>query len=202
MKENGLAWRQGKSTERPKEITDVTFDEMRLRGMKSRKQIKGLTFLPKIYIVCIFLNKPQKTLCSGETEIPWKEFTLGGKIPFIWIFFQFPKVSLSSPLPILYFYSHFWKSWQERIQDLRNASQIDSIIIRFWGFPDSSVGKESVCNAGDLGLIPGLGRSLGEGEGYLFQYSCMENSMDCMGSQESRTWLSNFHFLSAIELTP
>ena len=39
------------------------------------------------------------------------------------------------------------------------------------GFPDSSVGKESACNAGDPGLIPGLGRSPGEGIGYPFQYS-------------------------------
>ena len=40
-----------------------------------------------------------------------------------------------------------------------------------WGFPDSSVGKESACNAGDPGLIPGLGRSAGEGIGYPLQYS-------------------------------
>ena len=39
------------------------------------------------------------------------------------------------------------------------------------GFPDSSVGKEFACNAGDLGLIPGLGRSPGEGRGYPLQYS-------------------------------
>ena len=45
-------------------------------------------------------------------------------------------------------------------------------------FPDSSVGKESTCNMGDLGLIPGLGRSPGKGNGNLFQYSCLENSMD------------------------
>ena len=38
--------------------------------------------------------------------------------------------------------------------------------------------KESACNAGDLGLIPGLGRSPGEGDGYPLQYSCLENSMD------------------------
>ena len=40
-----------------------------------------------------------------------------------------------------------------------------------WGFPDSSVGKESVCNAGDQGLIPGSGRCPGEGIGYPLQYS-------------------------------
>ena len=43
---------------------------------------------------------------------------------------------------------------------------------------DSSVGKESACNAGDLGVIPGLGRSPGEGKGYALQYSGLENSMD------------------------
>ena len=40
-----------------------------------------------------------------------------------------------------------------------------------WGLPDSSVGKESTCNEGDPGLIPGLARSAGEGIGYLLQYS-------------------------------
>ena len=45
------------------------------------------------------------------------------------------------------------------------------------GFPDRSVGKESACNAGDLGSIPGLGRSPGEGNGYPPQYSGLENSM-------------------------
>ena len=46
------------------------------------------------------------------------------------------------------------------------------------GFPSGSAGKESVCNAGDLGSIPGLGRSPGEGKGYPFQYSGLENPMD------------------------
>ena len=43
------------------------------------------------------------------------------------------------------------------------------------GFPGGSDGKESASNAGDLGLIPGLGRSPGEGNGNLLQYSCLEN---------------------------
>ena len=46
------------------------------------------------------------------------------------------------------------------------------------GFPGGSDGKASVCNAGDLGSIPGLGRSPGEGNGSPLQYSCLENSMD------------------------
>ena len=48
------------------------------------------------------------------------------------------------------------------------------------GFLDSSVGKESACNAGDPGLIPGLGRSPGEGKGYPLQYPGLENSMNCI----------------------
>ena len=48
------------------------------------------------------------------------------------------------------------------------------------GFPHSSVGKESACNAGNLDLIPGLGRSHGEGKGYILQYSGLENSIDCI----------------------
>ena len=66
------------------------------------------------------------------------------------------------------------------------------------GFPDSSVGKESTCNAGDPGLIPGLGRSPGEGKGYPLQYSGLENSMDCIvhGVTKSRTQLSDFDSLT------
>ena len=46
------------------------------------------------------------------------------------------------------------------------------------GFPGGSDGKESACSVGDLGLIPGLGRSPGEGNGNQLQLSCLENSMD------------------------
>ena len=58
-----------------------------------------------------------------------------------------------------------------------------------------SAGKESTCNVGDLGLIPGLGRSPREGKGYPLQYSGPENSMDRIvrGVAKSRTWLSDFH---------
>ena len=64
------------------------------------------------------------------------------------------------------------------------------------GKPSGSAGKESACNAGDLGLIPGLGKSPGEGKDYPLQYSGLENSMHCIvhGVAKSRTQLSNFHF--------
>ena len=66
------------------------------------------------------------------------------------------------------------------------------------GFPCGSAGKESSCNAGatDVGSIPGLGRSPGEGKGYPLQYSGLENSMSCIVHvvAKSQTYLSKFHF--------
>ena len=69
------------------------------------------------------------------------------------------------------------------------------------GFPGGSAGKEFACNVGDLGSIPGLGRSLGEGNGYPFQYSGLENSMDWIGVAKSWTRLSDFHFMDLEELS-
>ena len=70
----------------------------------------------------------------------------------------------------------------------------------FLRFPGGLTAKESSCNAGDLGSIPGLGRSPGEGNGYPLQYSGLENPMDCIvnGLAKSRTRLSDFRFHSAL----
>ena len=64
------------------------------------------------------------------------------------------------------------------------------------GFPGGSASKESACNVGDLGSIPGLGQSPGKGNGYPLQYSGLENSMDCIvhGVAKSWTQLSDLHF--------
>ena len=72
------------------------------------------------------------------------------------------------------------------------------VTFKMWGFPCGSAGKESACNAGDLGLIPWLGRSPGEEKSYPLQYSSLENSMDCIihGVAKSWTRLSDFHFLN------
>ena len=68
------------------------------------------------------------------------------------------------------------------------------------GFPGGSDGKESACNDGDPGSVPGLGRSPGERNGCPLQYSCLEDSMDrgawlaiVHGVTKSQTRLSNFH---------
>ena len=56
-----------------------------------------------------------------------------------------------------------------------------------WGPPWGMSGKESTCSTGDMGLIPGSGRSIGEGNGNPFQYSCLENSMN------RRAWQATVH---------
>ena len=67
------------------------------------------------------------------------------------------------------------------------------------GFP---CGKESVCNAGDLGSIPGLGRSPGEGKSYPLQYSGLENFMNYIAHGVAKSWtqLSGFHFGGELRL--
>ena len=62
--------------------------------------------------------------------------------------------------------------------DLANSCNKSIQLTRYQGFPGGSGGKESTCNAGDLGSIPGSGRSSGDGNGYPLQYSCLENPMD------------------------
>ena len=63
------------------------------------------------------------------------------------------------------------------------------------GLPYSSDGKESACNAGDLGSIPGSGRSPREGNGNPLQYSCLENSMD------RGTWQATVHRVAELDTT-
>ena len=72
------------------------------------------------------------------------------------------------------------------------------------GFPGGSAGKEFAHSAGDLGLIPGLGRSPGEGNGYLLQFSGLENSMDYIvhGESDTTVLLSLSVFLPLFSLHP
>ena len=79
---------------------------------------------------------------------------------------------------------------------LSNMTFLSLPIFIYVGFPCGSAGKESACNVGDVGLIPGLGRSPKEGKGYPLQYSGLENFMDYIvhGVTKSLTQLSNFDF--------
>ena len=65
----------------------------------------------------------------------------------------------------------------------------------FPGFPGGSAGKESACNVEDLGSIPGLGRSPGEGKGYPLQYSGLENPMD------RGAWQATVHGVAESDMT-
>ena len=96
-----------------------------------------------------------------------------------------PYCSLASEWDI---FTELCKNWNLK---LKRAKPLE-------GFPGSSAGKASACNARDPGLIPGLGRSPGGGHGNPLQYSCLENPMDrgvwqeaVHGAAKSRTRLSN-----------
>ena len=69
-----------------------------------------------------------------------------------------------------------------------NTFQIVDYSTKLKVFPGGSVGKESAWNAGDLGLIPRLGISPGEGNSYPLQYSGLENSMDCIVHGVTKSW--------------
>ena len=101
-----------------------------------------------------------------------------------------------------------WREEPGRLQSMRSesvrhdwsglacfhtCSQFFSFFLGYLDFPCGSAGKESSCNVGDLGSIPGSGRSPGERKGYPLQYSGLENSMDCIvhGVAKSQTQLSD-----------
>ena len=101
---------------------------------------------------------------------------------------------LGSRRPLLHVWIH-WDTWSAR-HVLFKVSYAS-------GFPGGSEVKASACNAGDLGSIPELGRSPGEGNGNPLQYSCLENPTDggawwatLHGVAKSGTWLSHFTFFS------
>ena len=83
-------------------------------------------------------------------------------------------------------------SWVEKIRWRRD--KLPTPI--FLGFPCGSAGKASACNVGDLGSIPGLERSPGEGKGYPLQSSGLENSMVCIAHGSKRVGC-DFHFTTS-----
>ena len=91
------------------------------------------------------------------------------------------------------------------LQRVRLDWVIGTFTLYFWAYPGGSDSEETACNVEDLGLIPGLERSPGEGNGNLLQYSCLENPKDrgpwqvaVDGVSKSQTWLSDEHFFLCI----
>ena len=94
---------------------------------------------------------------------------------------------------------------RRKINNLRYADDT-TLMAKIRDFPGGSDSKESACNAGDQGLISGSGKSSGEENGNLLQYSCLENLMDggvllvtVHGAAKSQTRLSDFHFMPESE---
>ena len=121
---------------------------------------------------------------SAETRRAKPKRQVKAKQSFSGILLEVPFLVTCSSLPI--------KHWVSK------TSIFLTPVISFGGFPCGSAGKESACNVGDLGLIPGFGRSPGEGKGYPLQYPGLETFMDYIvhGVAKSWTWLSIFHFTS------
>ena len=94
-------------------------------------------------------------------------------------------------------YSQCWPVIQRYLHGFSGCWQLASLLTNWYlGFPGGSVGEESACNAGDPGSIPGRGRSPGEVNGNLLQYSCLGNCMDrgawwatVHGISKCQTWL-------------
>ena len=102
---------------------------------------------------------------NGDLRVIWLTWTARQMIPCR---FTFPHRKFSQ-LPV-------WKKWA-RLHLVEELMSLDKTVLTM-GFPGSLGGKESACNAGDPGSIPGWGRSLGEGNGNPLQYSCLGNPMD------------------------
>ena len=114
-------------------------------------------------------------------------------VPSLLILFFYFLSSLIAGLSFSFSLFHFFLSF---FNSLIHEFCLYLFPLCYLGFPCGSAGKESTCNAGDLGSIPGLGRSSGEGKGYPLQYSGLENSMDYTvhGVSKSQTRLSGFRF--------
>ena len=91
-----------------------------------------------------------------------------------------------------------WETWVQSLgwEDPVEGGKATHSSILAWIIPWTIADKESACNVGDLGSIPGLGRSNGEGKSYPLQYSGLENSMDSVvrGITKNQTRLSDFLF--------
>ena len=126
--------------------------------------------------ICPWYRRPQFSSWVGK--IPWRRARL--PTPVFW-----PRE-----------FHGLYSPWGLKESDTTERLHFTSPTLIFLGFPCGSAGKESACNLGDLGSIPGLGRSPGERNSYLLQYSGQENSIDCIvrGVAKCQTWLSDFHF--------
>ena len=106
-------------------------------------------------------------------------------------------VKLAVILRLFLYVKDFLFSGLSPVFSLSLAFSLFAIMHRDSSFPDSSVGKESTCNAGDTGLIPGSGRSTGEGIGYTLQYSVAQLVKNLPAMWE--TWVESLGWKDPLE---
>ena len=121
----------------------------------------------------------QRVEHNWVTELNWKLEKRHDIYTYIYVWCIYVNVYIPHKWNIHFYISSIWNTYLEMFTlyflSQRTALMSSSFQV---GFPGGSDGKESACNAEDLGLILRLGRSLGEGNSYPLQYSCLENSMD------------------------
>ena len=126
-----------------------------------------------------FLNLRKVSLFGGDCPVHYVN-KMFNSIPSFYIVAPHPNCDV--PKKSLQILSNI--SWREKLLLVENHCgrrlHIFPLVSFCMGFPGGSDDKESACNEGNLGSIPGLGRSHGEEKGYPFQYSGLENSMDCI----------------------
>ena len=144
---------------------------------------QSLITYPLLWETANFPSFCCEQFCNSNNDV-WEYFLNGVYCQA----FKFLQIWWLRTIPHYSFYLHFSYCYWKQSFSYDWGS--------FWGFPGGSAGKESACNPGDLGSIPGLGRSLGEGKGYPLQHFGLENFMDCIvhGVAKSQTQMRDFHF--------
>ena len=151
--------------------------------------VSNIFSVPSFILLLVFLLSVGYTFCTSPTTLGRCFFFL----PLQSVLFGFPDCSVGKESACKSRRPWF-DSWVGKIR-WRRKWQPTPV---FLGFPCGSAGKESTCNVGDLGLIPGLGRSLEKGKATHFTCSGLENSMDCIMQEvtKSQIRLSGFCFTS------
>ena len=131
-------------------------------------------FIPRVQVSGLFPCRGPQALCSWDAVVQaWTLNREEGAIPL-----RLPGPPVWSPLAVFRRYPSCLER-ESSFQLVYTFHQLNSCYVaESLGFSDSSFGRESACSEGDLGSIPGLGRSPGEGKGYPLQYSGLENPMD------------------------
>ena len=128
---------------------------------------------------------PQKYFIQSRSEVfMWTDFSPHHLSDLVYEFFPFCYEYIGWASSCLRAFaparSSFcaWNTIPTSVHIILMIFKFSSNVTLLKGFPGDSDSKESTCNAGDLGLVPGFGRSAGEGNGNPLQYSCLENPMD------------------------